>query len=110
MGHNVGNQAERSVQKSKKVALKDRTPEQILKEIRSNLASRNAVTPDDQRFLLAAYDTAIGDLNIAKLQLAATASTDGTEEASNEGQEHDTTSGTEERSVEGAVAEAEVRS
>jgi hypothetical protein len=65
MGHSVGDAAARSVRKSEKVKPEDRTPEQILKGIRSNLAARLAVTPDDQRFLLLQYDTTVTSLQAA---------------------------------------------
>jgi len=39
-----------------KVSPSERTPEQRFADIRRNLAGKLAVTPDDQRFLLAEYD------------------------------------------------------
>ena len=62
MGHTVGDQAGIAVRKGQKQRLEDRTPEEILKQIRNNLAARLAVTPDDQRFLLLQYDTTTGSL------------------------------------------------
>jgi hypothetical protein len=57
MGHNVGEAAARSVRKSEKTKLAERTPEQILKDIRNNLAAKLAVTPGDTQFLLDSYDS-----------------------------------------------------
>jgi hypothetical protein len=65
MGHSVGDQAGIAVRKGQKQKPEDRTPEQILKGIRNNLASRLAVTPDDQRFLLLQYDTTTTSLQAA---------------------------------------------
>jgi hypothetical protein len=57
MGHNVGDQANRAVKKSeKKSADALRTPEERLSAIRSSLAAKLFVTPDDVRFLLGLYD------------------------------------------------------
>jgi hypothetical protein len=56
MGHTVGEQAGRSVKKSEKTRLLERTPEQIIKDIRANLAAKLAVTPGDTLFLLTKYD------------------------------------------------------
>lgn len=52
MGHN-GTQA---AAKKEKVKASDRTPEQILKDIRNNVAAKLFVTPNDVRFLLGEYD------------------------------------------------------
>lgn len=59
MGHNVGTAAANAVKKSERVKPGDRTPEQILKDIRGNLAAHLFVTPNDQRWLLARYDEAV---------------------------------------------------
>lgn len=56
MGHNVGDAAARSVKKSEKTRLLERSPEQVIKDIRMNLAAKLAVTPDDVRFLLRRFD------------------------------------------------------
>ena len=56
MGHSVGDAAKRSTAKGDAVKKSERTSEQIMKDLRHNLASNLAVTPDDQRFLLAQYD------------------------------------------------------
>lgn len=57
MGHNVGTAAANAVKKSERVKPADRTSEQVLSDIRKNLAARLFVTPDDQRYLLVLYDT-----------------------------------------------------
>ena len=62
MGHSVSDAAARSVKKGEKVKTADRTPEQIIADIRKNLGANLAVTPDDQRFLLAKYDEGRGEL------------------------------------------------
>ena len=59
MAHSVGEQAARAVKNSEKKTVETRTPEQILKVIRGNLAANLAVTPGDQRFLLARYEAAV---------------------------------------------------
>jgi hypothetical protein len=59
MGHTVGEQAGRSVKKSEKTKLAERTPQEIIKSIRNLLDAKLAVTPDDTRFLLTKYDEAI---------------------------------------------------
>ena len=51
--------ARKAVEKSQKKDALYRTPEEVLKGIRSNIAARLAVPPQDQRFLLNAYDAAI---------------------------------------------------
>lgn len=56
MGHNVGAKAESAVEKSKKVKASERTPEQIIADIRRNFAAGLAVPPDDQKFLLGEYE------------------------------------------------------
>ena len=57
MAHSVGEQAARAVKNSeRKKILETRTPEQILKGIRGNLAAHLAVTPNDTAFLLDLYD------------------------------------------------------
>ena len=56
MGHAVSEAAARSVRKSQAVKAAERIPEQILKDIRSNLAAKLAVTPADQAWLLEQYD------------------------------------------------------
>ena len=56
MGHAVSEAAARSVRKSQAVKAAERIPEQILKDIRSNLAAKLAVTPADQAWLLERFD------------------------------------------------------
>ena len=56
MGRSVGEAAAEAVRKSEKSKATDRTPEQILVDIRRNLAARLAVMPLDTAFLLAQYD------------------------------------------------------
>lgn len=56
MGHNVGKAADNAVKRSQQQKLATRTPEEVLADIRRNLASNLAVTPSDQRFLLEQYD------------------------------------------------------
>jgi hypothetical protein len=58
MSHSVSEQAARSVKKSEKNRLLERTTDQIIKDIRNNLSAKLAVTPDDVRTLLAEYDKA----------------------------------------------------
>lgn len=50
--------AAKAVAKSQKANKTERTPEHILADLRRNLSAGLAVTPDDQRFLLSAYDAA----------------------------------------------------
>ena len=50
--------AAKAVKKSQQVQKGERTPEQILSDFRKNLTAGLAVTPEDQRFLLALYDSA----------------------------------------------------
>ena len=59
MAHSVGEQAARAVKNSQKTVAETRTPEEILKTIRGNIAAHLFVTPTDQRFLLEQYDAAI---------------------------------------------------
>jgi hypothetical protein len=61
MGHAVSEAAARSVRKGQAVKKEERSEEQILKDIRSSLAAKLAVTPDDVRFLLGLYDKLIAD-------------------------------------------------
>lgn len=57
MGHNVGDAAARSVEKSKeKKAHQERTPAQVIKDIRNHLDAKLAIVPDDVRVLLNEYD------------------------------------------------------
>ena len=56
MGHNVGKAADNAVQKGAYKKTAERAPEQILKDIRNHLDAKLAITSDDVRFLLAAYD------------------------------------------------------
>lgn len=70
MAHSVGEQAARAVKNSQKVAVEKRTPEEILKTIRGNIAARLFVTPTDQRFLLTAYDDLQSKLDAAHALLA----------------------------------------
>ena len=61
MGHNVGKQAEAAVKKGeRKAAVETRTPAEIIKGIRGNLAAHLAVTPSDTKFLLDSYDAIVG--------------------------------------------------
>ena|SRR5271165_2468852 len=53
--------ASKTAEKSQKKESGQRTPEIILADIRKNFSSGLAVTPEDQRFLLAVYDTAIAE-------------------------------------------------
>ena len=60
MGHTVGDQANRAVKKGeRKQVLETRSPDEIIKAIRGNLAAHLAVTPNDVQFLLAQYDAAV---------------------------------------------------
>ena len=65
MGHAVSEAAARSVRKSQAVKKEERSEEQILKDIRSSLAAKLAVTPDDTQFLLGLYDKLIADASAA---------------------------------------------
>ena len=56
MGRSVSEAAAQAVRKSEKSKTVERTPEQVLADIRRNLAARLAVTPLDTAFLLAQYD------------------------------------------------------
>jgi hypothetical protein len=56
MAHSVSEQAARAVKNSQRVVKETRTLEEIFKAIRGNLGANLAVTPGDQRFLLAQYD------------------------------------------------------
>ena len=62
MGHNP---ATRNTQQSLMRAKPDekRTPEEIIKGIRGNLAAHLSVTPNDITFLLAQFDAAMAALN-----------------------------------------------
>jgi len=66
MAHSVGEQAARAVKNSeRKKILETRTPDEIIKGIRGNLAAHLAVTPSDTALLLAQYDlrvSLIGDM------------------------------------------------
>jgi hypothetical protein len=57
MAHSVSEQAARAVKNSEKVIAEKRTPEEILKTIRGNIAAHLFVTPNDQRWLLEQYDS-----------------------------------------------------
>jgi hypothetical protein len=59
MGHSVGDAAKRSTERGEKKSTAVRTEEQVIADIRRNLDAKLAVTPDDQRVLLAAYDRAL---------------------------------------------------
>jgi len=65
MGKNVGEVAAQAVKKSEKVKASERTGDQILLDIRRNIAAHLAVTPDDVRFLLSQYDKAALIIDIA---------------------------------------------
>lgn len=58
MGRSVGDAAAQAVARSKKKEVVDRTPEQIIRDIRNNLDAKLAVTPLDVRFLLERYNEA----------------------------------------------------
>ena len=59
MAHSVSEAAARAVKNSQKKTVETRTPEQVISDIRKNLAAKLFVTPDDQRFLLDQYDDVI---------------------------------------------------
>ena len=66
MGHNVGDAAARSVEKSKKVeARAARTPEQRIKDIRMNAEGILSVPNTEVVFLLGEYDKTSTDLRLA---------------------------------------------
>ena len=74
MSHSVSETAARAVKNSQKKAAETRTPEQVIGDIRKNLAAKLFITPDDQRFLLAQYDAqqiVIMDLNAQLSAMAA---------------------------------------
>jgi hypothetical protein len=74
MAHSVSEAAARAVKNSQKKTVETRTPEQVISDIRKNLAAKLFVTPDDQRFLLAQYDAqqiVIMDLNAQLSAMAA---------------------------------------
>ena len=52
----TANAARKAVEKSEKKGKVERTSDQIISDIRKNLSAHLAVTPEDQRFLLAQYD------------------------------------------------------
>ena len=54
MGHNPSNRD--TTKGERKAAVENRTPEEILKGIRGNLAAHLSVTPNDIQFLLGAFD------------------------------------------------------
>ena len=56
MGHSVGDAADRAVKRSEKVKSSERTPAQIFKDIRSNIAAHLAVTFGDTQWLLEQHD------------------------------------------------------
>ena len=56
MAHSVSEAAARAVKNSQKVKAEERTPEQILKGIRGNIAAHLAVTFSDTAWLLETYD------------------------------------------------------
>lgn len=78
MGHNVGTAAANAVKRSERVKSSERANEQILKDIRGNIAAKLFVTPTDQKWLLEQYDAAatmIGaqhTLILEKLQIIST--------------------------------------
>lgn len=64
MAHSVSEAAARAVKNSERKKVEEtRTPEQIIKGIRGNLAAHLAVTPGDTAFLLAQFDAAMAKLN-----------------------------------------------
>jgi hypothetical protein len=65
MSHSVSETAARAVANSQRKVEEKRTPEQILKGIRGNLAAHLAVTPNDTAFLLSQYDAAEGQYQAA---------------------------------------------
>jgi len=50
--------ARKAVEKSQSKGKVERTPEEVIEQIRRNFAANLAVTPDDQKFLLTQYDAA----------------------------------------------------
>lgn len=79
MGHSVSKAADNAVKKSTKPAAGERTPEQVLSDIRKNISAGLAITPDDQRFLFKALETetaarvelarTVGDLTLENQEL-----------------------------------------
>jgi len=65
MGHSVSDAASRSVKKSETNRLAERTPEQIMVDVRNNAASGLFVVPSDVRFLIAELDAASAKLTAA---------------------------------------------
>jgi hypothetical protein len=62
MAHSVSEAAARAVKNSQKKTVETRIPEQVISDIRKNLAAKLFVTPDDQRFLLQQYDNDQGTI------------------------------------------------
>ena len=72
MGHNVGDAAARSVEKSKKVEAKAaRTPEQRIKDIRMNAEGILSVPNVEVVFLLDQYDLLVPELRKTQELLSA---------------------------------------
>ena len=59
MGRSVSEQAAQAVIRGQKTKAVERTPEEILKDIRRNLGAHLAVTPLDTAFLLSRHDDAV---------------------------------------------------
>ncbi len=71
MAHSVGEQAARAVKNSERKKIEEmRTPEEIIKGIRGNLAAHLAVTPNDTAFLLAQYDALVPVVQTAAAAIA----------------------------------------
>jgi hypothetical protein len=62
MAHSVGEQAERAVRKSQKSKSEDRTPEQILKDIRNSIPGKLHILTADIAVLLGLYDNAADEV------------------------------------------------
>src|ERR1035437_8099017 len=56
--------ASKAVEKSQFKSKVERTPEEVIEQARRNLSVGLAVTPNDQRFILAQYDVAMITLNL----------------------------------------------
>ena len=62
MGHNVGKAAENAVRKSEKTSRQDRSTEEIINDIRKNIAGRLAITFDDTVVLFNEYTRVVDEL------------------------------------------------
>ena len=70
MAHSVSEAAARAVKNSQRAVTETRSPEQILKDIRSNLNQKLFVTPNDQRFLLEQYDLMSHSVGLLRERIA----------------------------------------